>query len=110
MKRLRLSTNQTNQATVSSITALQSLLTDAQSKLDQLLIAPLVPSPIPLPILVPTDQSVEEEEEITEKDVEEVARAIETKRQERENELLMVGVGSAIAGIIVSCMIGLLRF
>lgn len=108
---------------------LQSLLADAQAKLD--LLVPPAPAPTELlpitpvessqtqgpedPTLYPfaEDRSLEREAEPEQPEVLlPVAPPIDVEavRKEREKELWMVGAGGAVAGLGISLMLGLLSF
>lgn len=133
--RLRESTTSSNEATTSSITALQSLLHDAQAKLDRLLTTPSSPSPsshTPTAALIPDpkEETIEREESggtaenteaaadyltdkelmlIEEVEIESTLIATEVKKKERETELWLVGIGGATVGVVVSVLISLLH-
>lgn len=108
--RLRQSTTTTAEATVSSITALQDLLKDAQVKLDLLLLPPSEPANfVPPPLLDPDSLALTDEDSLLDYD-----SNLESTQEKtvltREKELLVVGIGGAIAGLAISVLFRLIGF
>ena len=115
--RLRTRTSEGQDATMSSLVTLQSLLVDAQTKLDSLVTAAkeeetVRPAESPTAykeVVAPSPQRVEEAEDIILDDAVATAQLIlahdEVARKQRERELVAVGAAGAAVGVVLSLLL-----
>ncbi|KAL8287665.1 hypothetical protein RQP46_003523 [Phenoliferia psychrophenolica] len=115
--RLRENTNTTAQATVASLSSLQTLLTATQEKLDHLSHAILTPASAPVSSVVDDDEETTETQgsedptvlPYSEGDPSPAAEgSLVVTRTQREKELWLVGGAGAAVGVGVSLLLGVL--